>query len=208
MDFDFSKIKYDDKGLFVAIAQDYESGEVLMQAFMNEESLRLTLETGYATYFSRSRNKLWKKGEESGHFQKVVSAYFDCDLDSLLLKVVQTGSACHTGAYSCFYNKIFGDEYGVGAEMLGKLQRIVDDRKKNPADGSYTSYLFEKGIDKIAKKAGEEAVEMVIASKNDDKEELIGECADLLYHTLVLLREKGVILSEVCTKLNERHNQE
>lgn len=101
MDFDFSKIKYDDKELFVAIAQDYESGEVLMQAFMNEESLRMTLETGYATYFSRSRNKLWKKGEESGHFQKVVSAWFDCDNDSLLLKVVQTGVACHTGAYSC-----------------------------------------------------------------------------------------------------------
>lgn len=208
MDFDFSKIKYDDKGLFVAIAQDYESGEVLMQAFMNEESLRLTLETGYATYFSRSRNKLWKKGEESGHQQKVVSAYFDCDDDCLLLKVIQTGVACHTGAYSCFFNKISGGEYGIGAEMLGKLQRIIDDRKKNPADGSYTSYLFEKGIDKIAKKAGEEAVEMVIASKNSDKEELIGECADLLYHTLVLLCEKGVTLSEVCTELNERHNQE
>lgn len=208
MDFDFSKIKYDDKELFVAIAQDYESGEVLMQAFMNEESLRMTLETGYATYFSRSRNKLWKKGEESGHFQKVVSAWFDCDNDSLLLKVVQTGVACHTGAYSCFFNRIAGDEYGIGAEMLGRLQRIISDRKENPAEGSYTSYLFEKGIDKIAKKAGEEAVEMVIASKNDDKDELTGECADLLYHTLVLLREKGVTLSDVCTQLNKRHNQE
>lgn len=206
MDFDFSKIKYDDKGLFVAIAQDFESGEILMQAFMNEESLRLTLETGYATYFSRSRQKLWKKGEESGHLQQVVSACFDCDNDALLLKVRQTGAACHTGSYSCFFNLIQGDPDAVGAEMLGALQRIVKDRKDHPQDGSYTSYLFEKGIDKIAKKAGEEAVEMVIASKNDDKEELIGECADLLYHTLVLLREKGVELSEVCTELKKRHN--
>lgn len=112
------------------------------------------------------------------------------------------------GRVFLFFNRIAGDEYGIGAEMLGRLQRIISDRKENPAEGSYTSYLFEKGIDKIAKKAGEEAVEMVIASKNDDKDELTGECADLLYHTLVLLREKGVTLSDVCTQLNKRHNQE
>lgn len=206
MEFDFSKVKYDDKGLFVAIAQDSESGEVLMQAFMNEESLRLTLETGYATYYSRSRNKLWKKGEESGHLQKVVSATFDCDNDALLLKVKQTGVACHTGAYSCFFNRVVDDGETIGVEMLGKLARVVKDRKENPQEGSYTSYLFEKGVDKIAKKAGEEAVEMVIASKNEDKEELIGECADLLYHTLVLLEEKGVTLTDVCTELNRRHS--
>ncbi len=206
MEFDFSKVKYDDKGLFVAIAQDSESGEVLMQAFMNEESLRLTLETGYATYYSRSRNKLWKKGEESGHLQKVVSATFDCDYDALLLQVKQTGVACHTGAYSCFFNRVVDDGETIGVEMLGKLARVVKDRKENPQEGSYTSYLFEKGVDKIAKKAGEEAVEMVIASKNEDKEELIGECADLLYHTLVLLEEKGVTLTDVCTELNRRHS--
>lgn len=199
-------VKFDDKGLICAIAQDIESGEVLMQAYMNAEALELTRETGYAHYWSRSRNKLWKKGEESGHVQKVVSMTFDCDRDCVLLKIRQTGAACHTGAYSCFFDFLQGDKEAIGAEMLGKLQRIVDDRKNNPVEGSYTSYLFEKGVDKIAKKAGEEAVEMVIASKNEDKEELIGECADLLYHTLVLLRERGVSLSDVCTELNKRHS--
>ncbi len=205
---DFSKIKYDEKGLFVAIAQDFESGEVLMQAFMNEESLRLTLETGYATYYSRSRQKLWKKGEESGHLQKVVTADFDCDNDCLLLKVIQTGAACHTGAYSCFFNRVVGEKEEIGAEMLGRLQRIVADRKENPQEGSYTSYLFSRGMDKIAKKAGEEAVEMVIAAKNPDEDELVGECADLLYHTLVLLQERNIPLSRVCTELNKRHEEE
>jgi len=206
IDFDFNTVKYDDKGLFVAIAQDFYSGEVLMQAFMNEESLKLTLSTGYATYYSRSRKKLWKKGEESGHTQQVLSAWFDCDNDCLLLKVKQTGAACHTGERSCFFKQIAGDKDAIGVEMLGKLERIVDDRKQNPVEGSYTSYLFERGIDKIAKKAGEEAVEMVIASKNENKEELVGECADLMYHTLVLLRERGVTLSDVCTELKKRHN--
>lgn len=206
MEFDFSTVKYDENGLFVAIAQDFESGEVLMQAFMNEESLRLTLETGYATYYSRSRKKLWKKGEESGHLQKVVSAYFDCDSDALLLKVHQTGVACHTGAYSCFFRQILGDKDEIGVEMLGELARVIKDRKENPVEGAYTSYLFEKGVDKIAKKAGEEAVEMVIAAKNENKEEFVGECADLLYHTLVLLEEKGVSLSDICTELKKRHS--
>ena len=199
-------IKFDEKGLICAIAQDIESGEVLMQAYMNAEALELTEKTGYAHYWSRSRKKLWKKGEESGHVQQVVSMSFDCDRDCILLKVRQTGVACHTGAYSCFFDFLQGDKERIGAEMLGKLQRIVLDRKEHPAEGSYTSYLFEKGIDKIAKKAGEEAVEMVIASKNEDKEELIGECADLLYHTLVLLAARGVSLSDVCTELNKRHS--
>ncbi|MBQ9081051.1 MAG: bifunctional phosphoribosyl-AMP cyclohydrolase/phosphoribosyl-ATP diphosphatase HisIE [Clostridia bacterium] len=199
-------VKFDDKGFICAIAQDIESGEVLMQAYMNAEALELTRQTGYAHYYSRSRQKLWKKGEESGHLQKVVSMSFDCDRDCVLLKIRQTGAACHTGSYSCFFDFLQGDKEQIGAEMLGKLQRIIEDRKNNPVEGSYTSYLFEKGVDKIAKKAGEEAVEMVIASKNEDKEELIGECADLFYHTLVLLREKGVSLSDVCTELNKRHS--
>lgn len=199
-------IKFDEKGLICAIAQDIESGEVLMQAYMNAEALEMTEKTGYAHYWSRSRKKLWKKGEESGHVQQVVSMSFDCDRDCVLLKVRQTGVACHTGAYSCFFDFLQGDKERIGAEMLGKLERIVLDRKEHPAEGSYTSYLFEKGIDKIAKKAGEEAVEMVIASKNEDKEELIGECADLLYHTLVLLAARGVSLSDVCTELNKRHS--
>ena len=197
------ELKFDEKGLICAIAQDVTSGEVLMQAYMNKEAFELTLSTGYAHYWSRSRQKLWKKGEESGHLQKVEGIYLDCDKDCVLLKVRQMGAACHTGNYSCFYTPVV--EGGIGVEMLGKLERIVDDRKRNPEEGSYTSYLFEKGIDKIAKKTGEEAVELVIASKNDDKDEIVGECADLLYHTLVLLREKGVTLKDVCTELDKRH---
>ena len=197
------QLKFDDRGLVCTIAQDYESGEVLMQAYMNEEAYRLTLETGYAHYWSRSRQKLWKKGEESGHLQKVRGVFLDCDRDCVLLKVEQTGAACHTGNYSCFYTPV--KECGMGVEMLGALQRIVEDRRDHPAEGSYTTYLFEKGVDKIAKKAGEEAVELVIAAKGGDKEEIVGECADLFYHTLVLLADAGVKLSDVCTELKERH---
>ena len=197
------QLKFDGNGLICAIAQDYESGEVLMQAYMNREAFDKTLETGYAHYWSRSRQKLWKKGEESGHLQKVIGVYLDCDSDCVLLKVQQTGAACHTGNYTCFFTPV--RECGVGAEMLGQLQRIVEDRKENPEEGSYTNYLFDKGVDKIAKKAGEEAVELVIAAKNGDKEELVGECADLFYHTLVLLANAGVKLSDVCTELKNRH---
>lgn len=197
------QLKFDGNGLICAIAQDYESGEVLMQAYMNQEAFDKTLETGYAHYWSRSRQKLWKKGEESGHLQKVVGVYLDCDSDCVLLKVQQTGAACHTGNYTCFFTPV--RECGAGAEMLGQLQRIIDDRKQNPEEGSYTNYLFDKGVDKIAKKAGEEAVELVIASKNGDKGEIVGECADLFYHTLVLLANAGVKLSDVCTELKNRH---
>ncbi len=197
------QLKFDGNGLICAIAQDYESGEVLMQAYMNREAFDKTLETGYAHYWSRSRQKLWKKGEESGHLQKVIGVYLDCDSDCVLLKVQQTGAACHTGNYTCFFTPV--RECGVGAEMLGQLQRIVEDRKENPEEGSYTNYLFDKGVDKIAKKTGEEAVELVIAAKNGDKEEIVGECADLFYHTLVLLANAGVKLSDVCTELKNRH---
>ena len=198
------KVKYDERGLIAAIAQDCESGEVLMQAYMNEEALRETLRTGYAHYYSRSRKTLWKKGETSGHVQKVISAAFDCDRDCLLLQIEQTGAACHTGNRSCFFQtKIAGER--AGAVFLGELARVVKDRKERPAEGSYTSYLFEKGIDKIAKKTGEEAVEVVIAAKNADREELVGECADLLYHLTVLMEEKGISLSDVCTELKKRH---
>ena len=198
------KVKYDERGLIAAIAQDCESGEVLMQAYMNEEALRETLRTGYAHYYSRSRKTLWKKGETSGHVQKVISAAFDCDRHCLLLQIEQTGAACHTGNRSCFFQtKIAGER--AGAVFLGELARVVKDRKEHPAEGSYTSYLFEKGIDKIAKKTGEEAVEVVIAAKNADREELVGECADLLYHLTVLMEEKGISLSDVCTELKKRH---
>lgn len=197
------ELKRNSDGLVCAIAQDYESGEVLMQAYMNDEAYRLTLETGYAHYWSRSRRKLWKKGEESGHFQRVRGVYLDCDRDCVLLKVEQTGCACHTGNYTCFYTPV--KECGAGAEMLGVLQRIIEDRKTNPEEGSYTAYLFGKGVDKIAKKTGEEAVELVIAAEKKNREEIIGECADLLYHTLVLLADADVKLSDVCTELKNRH---
>ena len=196
-------LKFNAHGLVCAIAQDCESGEVLMQAFMNEEAYQKTLETGYAHYWSRSRQKLWKKGEESGHLQKVRGIYLDCDADCVLLKVEQVGAACHTGNYTCFFTPV--QACGAGAEMLGRLQRIVEDRKQNPEEGSYTSYLFEKGVDKIAKKTGEEAVELVIAAKNGSREEIVGECADLFYHTMVLLSNAGVKLSDVCTELENRH---
>jgi len=199
-------IKYNADGLICAIAQDVESGEVLMQAYMNEEALRLTIETGFANYYSRSRQKLWKKGETSGHLQKVMSIVFDCDKDCVLLKIKQTGVACHTGNYSCFFNEVKVFEDIIGCEMLGKLSRIIEERKNNPKEGSYTNYLFDKGIDKIAKKTGEEAVELVIASKNNDKAEITSETADLIYHLMVLLEYEGVKLSDVFTELKSRHN--
>ena len=198
-------VKFDERGLICAIAQDSASGDVLMQAYMNEEALKKTLETGYAHYWSRSRQCLWKKGETSGHVQKVLGLTFDCDKDCVLLSIEQTGAACHTGSRSCFFN-VEKEEEGAGVRFLSELERVVDDRKVHPEEGSYTSYLFEKGIDKIAKKLGEEAVETVIASKNDNKEELVGETADLLYHLLVLLREKEVTLKDVCTELKKRHS--
>ena len=197
-------VKFDERGLICAIAQDWETGEVLMQAYMNAEALKLTAETGYAHYWSRSRKCLWKKGETSGHVQKVISATFDCDRDCLLLQVEQTGAACHTGNRTCFFQEEIASEK-AGATFFGELDRVVKDRKEHPTEGSYTCYLFSKGVDKIAKKTGEEAVEVVIAAKNDDREEFIGECADLLYHLQVLLEQKGVALSEVCTELKRRH---
>ncbi len=200
------KVKFDEKGLICAIAQDAESGDVLMQAYMNEEALKKTAETGYAHYYSRSRKCLWKKGETSGHVQKVLGMTFDCDRDCLLLQIEQTGAACHTGSRSCFFQTEQA-EPGAGVRFLAELERVIDDRKCNPVEGSYTSYLFERGVDKIAKKTGEEAVETVIAAKNDSKEEFVGECADLLYHLLVLLREKDVRLSDVCTELKNRHGE-
>ena len=199
------KIKFDERGLICAIAQDAASGDVLMQAYMNEQALNLTLNTGYAHYYSRSRNALWKKGETSGHVQKVRAVTFDCDRDCVLLQIEQTGAACHTGSRSCFF-QTEREETGAGVRFLAELERVIIDRKNNPVEGSYTSYLFEKGVDKIAKKVGEEATETVIASKNENKKEFVGECADLLYHLLTLCAQKGVSLAEICSELKERHS--
>ncbi len=203
------EIKFDDKGLVPAIAQSADTGIVLMQAFMNEEALRKTIETGYAHYYSRSRQKLWKKGEQSGNTQKVALIALDCDRDSVLLKVHQLGPACHTGEYSCFHNEILTNETGdaESAAVMEELFAIVKDRRDNPKEGSYTNYLFDKGIDKILKKVGEEAAEVIIASKNPGADELRYEAADLLYHLTVLFCEKGLTPGEVFRELIGRHKK-
>lgn len=201
-------VKFDEHGLVPAIAQDVKTGAVLMLAYMNEESLKLTLETGYATYYSRSRQKLWKKGEESGHVQKVRAIRYDCDGDTLLLQVEQTGPACHTGAYTCFHHTlselIEGEAPSKGSAVLQEVYNVILDRMANPVDGSYTNYLLDKGVEKIAKKVGEEATETVIAAIKGNKDEVRYEASDLLYHLLVLLAQQGVTPEEVWTELASR----
>lgn len=194
-------IKYDENGLVPAIAQDVGTGEVLMLAYMNEESMKLTLETGYAHYYSRSRKELWKKGETSGHLQEVKGIYYDCDGDSILLKINQVGVACHTGSYSCFSNPI--KEYESINDTLNELYKVIMDRKLNPVEGSYTKYLFEEGVDKILKKVGEETSEVIIGAKNS-KEELIYEASDLIYHMIVLLVNQGISAGEILEELSKR----
>lgn len=200
-------LKYDDKGLIVAIAQDAITGEVLMQAYMNKESLDKTLETGFATYYSRSRNKLWMKGEESGHTQKVVEISYDCDMDSLLLHVIQNGVACHTGNRSCFYRNLIDMPKYPSNKIIYEIINTIKDRKEKPVTGSYTNYLLDKGIDKICKKIGEEASEVIIAAKNDERHEIIMEISDLLYHTLVLMNIKDISIEEVFSELMAREGR-
>ena len=197
-------IKFNKDGLVPAIAQDAETGEVLMQAYINEEALKLTLKTGFAHYFSRSRKSLWKKGETSGNVQQVMSVWTDCDNDCILLKIRQTGAACHTGERSCFFKNIQTNENVASASFLYKLYDLIKDRKANPLEGSYTNYLFDKGIDKILKKVGEETAEVIIASKNPGTDELQYEEADLLYHLLVLMNEKGLSLESLFSELESR----
>ncbi len=196
-------VKYDDNGLVVAIAQDVDTNEVLMQAFMNKEAYEKTLSTGIAHYYSRSRKCLWKKGETSGNIQEVCGVFLDCDGDSILLKVRQTGVACHTGERSCFFNAVQNCDV-VNSAVLYNLYNTIKDRKDNPKEGSYTNYLFEKGIDKILKKVGEENAEVIIASKNEGIEELKYETADLIYHLLVLLNQKEMPLNDLFCELKSR----
>ncbi len=198
-------LKFNDKGLIPCIAQDARTRKVLMLAYMNKESLALTEETVYMHYYSRSREQLWKKGETSGHVQQVVSLAYDCDGDTILAQVIQTGAACHTGEYSCFFNELLGEQpESEGAEIIDELYDVVDDRKRNPKEGSYTNYLYDKGLDKILKKVGEEATEVVIAAKNEDKDEVVYEMGDLLYHLIVLMREKEISPSELFAELRGR----
>ncbi len=201
-------MKFDEKGLIPAIAQDYKTGEVLMQAYMNEESLKQTIETKKATYFSRSRNKIWVKGEESGHFQYVKEILTDCDEDCILLKVEQVGAACHTNNRSCFYRDINlnpVDKTNVpNPAILYDVYNVICDRLVNPKEGSYTNYLFDKGVDKMCKKVGEEAAEVIIAAKNRSIDEVTYEVADLFFHVLVVMKEIGVEPDDIFKELQKR----
>ncbi len=200
------KFKFGKDGLIPVVVQDYESGEVLMLVYMNEEAVQKTFETGYAHYYSRSRKGVAKYGDKLGNTQKVRVAFLDHDNDTLLLKVSQKGKADEEmGNYTCFPNQIKGEYNEIGGEMFGRLQRIIKEVKNNPEEGAYTSFLFVRGVDRIGKKVGEEAVELVIASKNEEKVGVINEAADLLYHVMVLLNAKDVKLSEVCAELCKRN---
>lgn len=205
-------IKFDENGLVPAVVQDFRTKEVLTLAYMNEVSLKKSIETKETWFYSRSRQELWHKGATSGHTQKIVSMTYDCDGDAILVEVIPNGPACHTGTKSCFTEPFFEvavDEDGQkgSADFLLELERVINEREKERREGSYTTYLFEKGVDKILKKVGEEAAEVIIAAKNRDPEELKWEAADLLFHLLVLLKEQGLPLTEVLKVLEERHQE-
>lgn len=197
-------LKFDENGLIPAVVQDINTGKVLMLAYMNEESLKRTLETKKTWFYSRSRKELWNKGATSGNFQEVKRISFDCDADSLLVEVLPAGPACHTGEESCFFYPIVDEGYPEG-DILKRLYSKIVDRKNNPVDNSYTNYLFDKGIDKILKKVGEEASEVIIGAKNHDKEELVYEISDLVYHVLVLMAEEKVTPEDIKNQLKSRY---
>ncbi|MDF2616043.1 MAG: hisI [Sedimentibacter sp.] len=199
-----NEVKFDEKGLVVAVAQDYMSNEVLMVAYMNKESLEITLNEKRACYYSRSRQSIWRKGETSGHVQNLKGLYYDCDADAILMKVEQVGNACHTGAYSCFFNKVFEDNVTDQA-ILSRLYNQIIDRRDNPKEGSYTNYLFDKGLDKILKKVGEETSEVIIGAKNKNKDELVYEMCDLIYHSMVLMVSEGITMDDLKAELTKRH---
>jgi len=199
-----AEIRYDERGLVPAIVQDYLDGTVLMMAWMNRESLQKTLDTGETWFWSRSRAQLWHKGETSGHLQKVRSLRYDCDSDALLIGVEQIGDiACHTGERSCFH-QVEGEKAPPPADTLSQVFEVIRDRRDNPVENSYTCKLLAGGDNKILKKIGEEAVEVVMACKDDDKDAIAGEVADLFYHTLVALAHHDVDVKDVYRKLQQR----
>ncbi len=203
---DWAEFKLGPDGLVPVVVQDYRTDEVLMVAYMNEEAFCKTIETGKMTYFSRSRQSLWLKGETSGHFQYVKELRVDCDCDTILAKVSQTGAACHTGNRSCFFHEIARTEYQNTnpLKVFEEVYGVISARKAHPKEGSYTNYLFDKGIDKILKKIGEESAELIIAAKNPDPEEIKYEMSDLLYHAMVLMVERGVTWEEITKELANR----
>ena len=204
--FTWESLKKNSDGMVPVVVQDYRTDQVLMLAYMNKEAYEKTLSTGKMTYFSRSRNQLWLKGETSSHFQYVKALYADCDLDTILAKVKQVGAACHTGSYSCFFNEIAKKDYSEKnpQKVLDSVYEVIKDRKEHPREGSYTNYLYEKGIDKILKKVGEEATEMVIAAKNPNDNEVIYEMSDFLYHMMVLMAVKNVSWEDITDELSRR----
>ena len=206
-------VKFDANGLVPVIAQDYHSKHIRMLAYMNKEALEKTLDTGNVYYYSRSRQKLWLKGEESGHFQYLKGMSVDCDGDTLLIQIEQVGNiSCHTGNVTCFYRNVeitesknIIKEISKDSSFLSNLEKVIKDRKQNPKEGSYTNYLFKEGIDKILKKVGEEATETIIAAKNK-KEDVIYEVSDLMYHLTVLLAELDISWDEIKTELEQRES--
>lgn len=204
----FETLKFDEKGLVPAVVQDYKTREVLMVAYMNEESLKKTIETKMTHFYSRSRQTLWQKGETSGHTQSVKEIRLDCDQDTLLVLVEQEGVACHTGNYSCFYTDLLTKQEipfeSLNRSVLYEIYETIQNRVKNPVEGSYTNYLFEKGIDKMLKKVGEESAEVIIAAKNRVYEEVRYEVADLMYHLSVVLVEQGLTWDDIFNELKTR----
>ena len=203
----FSSFKLNEDGLIPVIVQDFRTAEILMMAYMNEEAYEQTLREGMMTYWSRSRQELWRKGDTSGHYQYVKSLDIDCDRDTILAKVEQIGAACHTGHRSCFYTNLASKAYDGRNPMtvFDDVMATILERKENPKEGSYTNYLFDQGIDKILKKVGEEAAEIIIAAKNPDSDEVKYEICDFLYHMMVLMAEREVSWKDITKELAERH---
>ncbi|MBR4894968.1 MAG: bifunctional phosphoribosyl-AMP cyclohydrolase/phosphoribosyl-ATP diphosphatase HisIE [Clostridia bacterium] len=201
---DIETLKFDERGLIPAVVQDARDGRVLTLAYMNRESLKISMEKGLTCFWSRSRGELWLKGETSGNYQHIVSITADCDRDALVVKVIPDGPACHLGTDSCFEYPVWESE-DLHDFDLGMLMKLIEGRKTNPQEGSYTTYLFDKGLDKILKKVGEECTEVIIAGKAEDRAETIYEISDLVYHVMVLMIEAGISLEDIRTELASRH---
>ena len=201
---DIEKLKFDEKGLIPVVVQDYYTKKVLTLAYMNKESLKISMEKNLTCFFSRSRGKLWLKGETSGNYQHIVSITADCDGDALVVEVKKDGPACHTGSDSCFTSEVYANE-NEKSFSFDMLYELLEGRKTNKKEGSYTTYLFEKGLDKILKKVGEECTEVIVAAKGGSKEETVFEIADLAYHVMVLMVQYGIKIDDVVDELAKRH---
>ncbi|GAB3045969.1 bifunctional phosphoribosyl-AMP cyclohydrolase/phosphoribosyl-ATP diphosphatase HisIE [Virgibacillus ainsalahensis] len=206
MEVNIEQLSFDENGRIPAIVQDAENGKVLTLAYMNETSIMKTIQTKETWFFSRTRQELWNKGETSGNKQQVKKITFDCDADALLIQVKPLGPACHKGEESCFHNLLYQEEE-VAQDVLYQVAEKIKERKQNPVEGAYTTYLFNEGIDKILKKVGEETSEVIIGAKNNDKQEVTWEIADLTYHTLVLMELLGVTINDIQKELQKRHIQ-